>query len=486
VFLTISTTARPATDLGFLLHKHPGRAQAFGVAAGTAHVFYPQAGDGVCTAALLLDLDPTRTGEGHVDDRPYAAGSLLAVALGTVFRTAMASRCTARPELPERALPLTVRIPTLACRTGVGLVERLFAPLGWAVDARPIPLDPAFPEWGDSRYLDTTLTATLRLADALTHLYVLLPALDGSKHYRVGADEVDKLLRAGETWLAGHPERTLITERYLVHRRAHVRTALERLAESDDVEEFPDALEQARVAARADSPGAVSDAGVASGEPGVAAIQRGTCGVVPADPTAAPQRPQPLAVARRAAVVAALNDAGARRVLDLGCGGGALLRDLLADASFTVIVGADVSAGALDAAERRLRRLPERAQARVTLRQSALTYADPALAGYDAAVLMEVIEHVDPERLPALENAVFGVARPGTVVVTTPNAEYNPLYPGLTGMRHADHRFEWTRAEFAAWCDGVASRRGYTVVRHPVGPGDPAAGAPTQMAVFSR
>jgi 3' terminal RNA ribose 2'-O-methyltransferase Hen1 len=251
---TATTTAEPATDLGYLLHKHPDRAQTFPVAAGSAHVFYPRAEPELCTAALLLEVDPVALVRGrsdaftlgqYVNDRPYAAGSMLAVALGAVFSSAMKGRCTARPELPSRAIPLTVHVPTLPCRGGAELVERLFAPLGWRVEAAPVPLDPQIPEWGDSRYLDTTLTGELRLADALTHLYVLLPVLDGAKHYWVDADEVDKLLRAGGEWLAAHPERELITKRYLAHRGSYVRAAMERLAEADDteVEALDNALE---------------------------------------------------------------------------------------------------------------------------------------------------------------------------------------------------------------------------------------------------
>jgi 3' terminal RNA ribose 2'-O-methyltransferase Hen1 len=204
--------------------------------------------------------------------------------------------------------------------------------------------------------------------------------------------------------------------------------------------------------------------------------------------TEVPERPEPLAVQRRGSVLAVLRGAGARRVLDLGCGGGALLRDLLAEPSFTEIVGVDVSARALEIAARSLHldRMPERKRERITLRQSALTYVDASLSGYDAAVLMEVIEHIDEERLPALERAVFGVARPGVVVVTTPNVEYNVRFSGLAGMRHADHRFEWTRAQFGEWATGVAERRGYAVRFLPVGPDDPEVGPPTQMAVFER
>ncbi|GAA2786407.1 3' terminal RNA ribose 2'-O-methyltransferase Hen1 [Saccharopolyspora taberi] len=458
MFVTLTTTHEPATDLGFLLHKHPDRAQSFDVAAGTAHVFYPVAEPSECTAALLLDVDPVGLVRGrrddsfslgqYVNDRPYTANSLLAVALGTVFRTALNGRCDARPELAATAIPLRVRVPALPCRGGRELVTRLFEPLGWQVEADPVPLDPRIPEWGDSRYVDLRLSGQLRVSEALSHLYVLLPVLDNAKHYWVTEEEIDKLLRAGDGWLAAHPERELISNRYLAHRKSYVRSALTQLAESDDTD--ADELDNALAPAVADNP-------------------------------------EPLAVQRRGSVLAALRAAGARRVLDLGCGSGALLGDLAREPSFTEIVGADVSARALEVAARNLDRLPAAKRERVTLRQSALTYHDPALAGYDAAVLMEVIEHVEPDRLPALERAVFGSAHPGSVVVTTPNVEYNVLFEKLPAgaFRHPDHRFEWTRQQFREWAEGVAARNGYRVRLLPVGPEDPGAGAPTQLAVFT-
>ena len=460
MLLTLSTTYEPATDLGFLLHKNPGRAQRTDLPAGIAHVFYPEATETRCTAALLLEVDPValaRTAtEGfslgqYVNDRPYAASSLLAVALGKVFASARRGISKERPELVDEPLPLEVRLPALSCRGGVDLARRFFAPLGWDVDARPVPYDP--PEWGPSGYVDLRLSGRQRVADALNHLYVGLPVLDDAKHYWVGTDEIDKLLRAGEGWLAAHPERDLIAHRYLAHQRSLSRAAIERLLEdADDPDE--------------------EQAGGPSGHDAA-----DTAG------------PVPLARLRQEAVVAALRAAGASRVIDLGAGNGALLPALLADPRFTEIVAVEVSARALADAARRLHldRMPERQRARLTLLQSALTYTDARLHGYDAAVLMEVIEHVDPDRLPALVHAVFAAAAPATVVLTTPNAEHNVRYPALAGgFRHRDHRFEWTRAEFAAWAGPVADRYGYTVAHQGVGADDPEVGPPTQLAVFSR
>ncbi|WP_405469805.1 3' terminal RNA ribose 2'-O-methyltransferase Hen1 [Streptomyces canus] len=476
MFLTISTTGtpeRPATDLGFLLHKHPEKAQAFSTSYGRAHVLYPEADDQRCTAALLLEVDAValvRRGKGkgrggapdaalaqYVNDRPYAASSLLAVALSAVFSSAMRGVCSAKPELPSQTRPLRIEVPAVAARGGPELVRRLFEPLGWTVTAEPVALDTEFPEWGDSRYVRLELESTqLTVAEALRHLYVLLPVLDDAKHYWVASDEVDKLLRAGEGWLPAHPEQKLITSRYLSRRWSLTREAMERLelvrlAEADDseVEEIDNAVEAE---------------------------------------TETEEKPTPLAVQRREAILEALRAAGAARVLDLGCGQGQLVQALLKDPKFTEIVGVDVSVRALTIASRRLKldRMGERMASRVQLFQGSLAYTDKRLKGYDAAVLSEVIEHLDLPRLPALEYAVFDAARPRTVLVTTPNVEYNVRWESLPAghVRHGDHRFEWTRQEFRAWASSVAERHGYDVEFRPVGPDDPEVGPPTQMAIF--
>ena len=466
MLLTISTTHQPATDLGFLLHKNPGRLQSFRLPFGRADVFYPEAERGRCTAALLLGIDPVglvrpKPGASHaggwleqyVNDRPYVASSHLSVAIASVFRSALAGNSGERPELAESAIPLEARIPAVPSREGADLIRNLFEPLGYAVEIQGHPLDTRFPEWGDSPYFSMSLSSECRLRDLLAHLYVLLPVLDDDKHYWVGDDEVDKLLRFGEGWLGSHPQRDLISRRYLKHQRGLVRQAL----------------------------GQLLDAGQA--DPGIAAERQER----EEERLEAPLR---LGEQRIQAVLATLRTLGATRVLDLGCGEGRLMGELLGEPGIRAVTGLDVSHRALETARQRLRldTLPTRQRERITLLHGSLTYRDQRLSGHDAAVAMEVIEHIDAPRLDAFEEVVFGAARPGTVLITTPNAEYNTLFAGLPAgtFRHRDHRFEWTRGQFQTWARQVADRRKYDVRFQDIGPEHPAYGAPTQMGVFTQ
>ncbi|MHC4716502.1 MAG: 3' terminal RNA ribose 2'-O-methyltransferase Hen1 [Planctomycetota bacterium] len=475
MLLTITTTHRPATDLGYLLHKNPARCQEFEVSFGKAHVFYPVARQDRCTAALLLDVDPVgivrgaggmrRTGllGQYVNDRPFVASSFLSVAISQVFGTALSGRSKERPELVETPIPLEATLSVLPCRGGSDLLGRLFEPLGYDVHIAGLPLDEQFPDWGDSPYYTARLARTCKLSELLAHLYVLVPVLDNYKHYFVGDAEMDKLLARGAGWLAGHPEREAITKRYLKYKPSLARLALARLAEED----APDPL--------ADEPG-------------------------PDEGEERLERPISLNDQRIGAVLAALRGCEARSVIDLGCGEGRLLRELMKDRRFERIVGMDVSIRSLEIAadKLRLQRLPDRQRQRVELIHGSLMYRDGRLSGFDAATVIEVIEHLDPPRLAAFERVLFDCAKPVTIVLTTPNREYNAMWENLTvtpadgdqaavtKLRHRDHRFEWTRAEFAAWANAVADRFGYTVRFLPVGPEDPTLGPPTQMAVFAR
>jgi len=460
MLLTITTTHRPATDLGFLLMKHPDNVHSVELSFGKATLFYPEASEERCTAAITLEVDAVQLVRGkgsiedqYVNDRPYAASSLLSVALGRLLNTAMGGRSKLRQELAEQAIPLEAIMTPLPARGAADLLATLFEPLGYLVQADPIPLDPAHPEWGDSPYVSLKLSGQMRLAALLTHLFVLIPVLDNNKHYYVGEAEVEKLLRKGEGWLETHPARELIVRRYLrgfggLMRKANAQ--LDERVEAEDAEEHAqrDSAEEAI------------------------------------------EKPIRLNDRRMERVVALIRELGATSVLDLGCGEGRLLRELLKVPGLSKIIGVEVAPRVLAGAGDRLKLdyMPDMKRQRIELLQGSLVYRDDRLKGFDAAAAIEVIEHMEAERLPAFEAAIFGHAQPGAVIVTTPNREYNALFEGMKpdAMRHPDHRFEWTRAEFRHWAESVGLAHGYAVRFDGIGNEDAAHGHPTQVAVFTR
>ena len=465
MLLTITTTHQPANDLGYLLHKHPERFQSFDLSFGKAHVYYPEVSAERCSACLLLDVDAVGMVRGrnadqsfllaqYVNDRPYAASSFMSVAIAQVFGSALQGRCKDRPELATTVIPLTARIDVLPVRGGERFLRGVFEPLGYEVEAVRSPLDERFPEWGESPYFAVTVRKTTTLTELLTHLYVLIPVYDNNKHYWVGDDEMEKLLAKGEGWLANHPEKEEITRRYLKYQPSLFRLALARLVEEEepaDTEEGDQPKEKAEEVL---------------------------------------EKPISLNEQRLGAVAASLRASGGKRVLDLGCGEGKLIRELLRDKQFDEVVGLDVSIRTLEVAQRRLKvdRLPAMQANRLKLIHGSLMYRDKRLEGFDAAAVVEVVEHLDPPRLSAFERVLFEFARPTTVVLTTPNREFNVTWETLPAgkFRHPDHRFEWSRQEFQGWAQGIAERFGYVVRFLPVGPEHPQHGPPTQMGVFQR
>lgn len=458
MLLTITTTRNPATDLGYLLHKHPAKVQTFPLTAGDVHVFYPEATVEKCTAALLLDLDPVRLTrksgpggndfalEAYVNDRPYVASSFMSAAISQAYSSAMNGRCKDKPELVDVALPLEVSLSVLPVSGGEPLLRSLFEPLGYEVSVQAFPLDAQYPEWGQSRYYQVTLKNTLPLWMLLSQLYVLMPVCDNDKHYFVGHHEIEKLMEKGRGWLDEHPARELIVRRYMKHLGPLSRQALQLImkdeAEPDTAEDTPEPVEKIR-----------------------------------------------LHDLRLQTVRDLLLEHQVSSVADLGCGEGKLLRLLTEKSAFTRILGMDVSYRSLEIAAEKLKvdRMSDKQRQRLELIQGSLLYKDKRLSGFDAATLVEVIEHLDPPRLAAMEKVVFEYARPSLVIITTVNAEYNIKYESLAAgaFRHNDHRFEWTRPEFEAWAVAVAGRFGYSVTFRPLGEWDDAVGAPSQLALFT-
>jgi 3' terminal RNA ribose 2'-O-methyltransferase Hen1 len=453
MLLTITTTKESATDLGYLLHKHPDKIQTFDLAFGKAKVFYPEADDNICTVALLLDIDPVKlvrkSREGlqqYVNDRPYTASSFLSVAIARVFGTALGGKCNQKPELVNTTIPLIAKIPALPCYGGETVLRKLFEPLGYTLNLQQHLLDTKFTEWGNSPYFTVELSHKITLQTLLSHLYVLIPVLDTDKHYWVGDEEVEKLLRHGEGWLKEHPEQKLIASRYLKYQGKLICDALSQL-ETDNL-----ALDN------------------------ISEQQETTL-----------EKPISLNQQRLEVVVNTLKDIGAKRIIDLGCGEGKLINKLLLDKQFTEIVGVDVDYRSLEIARKKLKvDLIILEQQRIKFLHGSLTYKDKRLSGYDAATVIEVIEHLDEFRLATFAQILFQFTRPKTIIITTPNQEYNVKFPSLpTGkFRHPDHRFEWTRNEFKTWCDRAAEEYNYQVQFYSIGTEDNLVGAPTQMAVF--
>ena len=479
MLLTITAEGENAAALSFLMHKHPDKLQQVELSVGSAYIFYPEYGTEKVTAALLLDIDPigmVRNAKNfagkdfllgqYVNDRPYVASSFMSSAISKAFSSAMNGSCKEHPDYTELPLALTAKISVMpAPRGGELLIKRLFEPLGYTVEAERHLLDTQFSEWGYGKYFTLTLKNTLPLKDLLSHLYVLIPVLDTEKHYFITQNEVEKLLQKGKGWLEQHPEREIIVSRYLINLKSLVRSAFEVLQAAEDgiIPDTDDETEQDELTKIEDTAAAHTQ------------LQK--------------VKKERLHDIRLRLVAEKLKQSGAASVIDLGCGDGKLLRLLLKEKQFTRIAGTDVSYSELEKSQDKLHwnEMPEKQRERLSLFQSSLTYRDKRFCGFDAAAVVEVIEHLDPNRLPALEKSLFTYAKSQTIVLTTPNREYNVRYENLSAgkVRHSDHRFEWTRSEFAAWAERVARENNYTVAFFPVGEEEENIGAPSQMAVFT-
>ncbi|HEY7356454.1 MAG TPA: 3' terminal RNA ribose 2'-O-methyltransferase Hen1 [Ktedonobacterales bacterium] len=476
MLITLTCYAPNAAELGFLLRKHPASVFEREFSAGKVWAFYPEVADDHLTIACLTEIDPVGLVRGpasaalleqYVNDRPYVASSLTSVALKTAFATAMSGRSQSHPERVTEKVRWETTLPAVACEAGENLIRRLFTPLGYMVTTTRLPLDAQFPAWGESDLYRVLLEGMQTVQDMFTHLYLLLPVLDNSKHYYVDNDETEKLIAHGGAWLAAHPERELIARRYLRYKRPLIISALARLTELEDEAVSPDEEE-----AEPETPEAPETA------------------ESPAPTQKSKDAAPGLHEQRLNAVMAAIREVGARSLADLGCGEGRLLALALKEPALMHILGVDVSSQALALARRRLRleQLPAAQRERIQIEQGSLLYRDRRLEGFDVAALVEVIEHLDPPRLSAMERVLFEHARPRRVVITTPNREYNVQWEpvGNERLRHADHRFEWTRAECRAWAERVATTYRYRFSHQELGPAQERLGAPSQLVIFDR
>ncbi|MBR0149548.1 MAG: 3' terminal RNA ribose 2'-O-methyltransferase Hen1 [Lachnospiraceae bacterium] len=472
MLLTITYRGENTQDLGYLLYKNPARPQSVQLSMGRAYIFYPEVSDEETTVALLVSLDPLNLAKGktgslekglfaYVNDRPYVASSFMTNAINRVFGTAMTGRCDSRPELAASELDLEAKIYMLPVRGNKNFLNEVFEPLGYEVKYETFCVDEEYPGWGECDCVNLMLHGKVRVADLLNQLYILIPVFDLQRHYFVNDTDVEAIVKHGENWLPSHPLAERIVRRYFKMARSLGREASERLGISV----------------------AIVDDGDAS--------QDGNGAFIPLDQ------------ARLEAVLDEILRCGAKTCIDLGCGEGKLIKLLLDSGKPETIAGADVVTGELKKAAERIgyERLPERQKQKVKLFQGSLMYPDERFKGYDCMSVIEVMEHIEPERLPMLEQVVFKWAAPKMVIFTTPDRRYNENYGLYDGqMRHDDHRFEWDREEFEKWTGHICEKYGYTVtvkgidVNHNE-PGDGEqerasfifttdGSSPTQMAVF--
>lgn len=463
MLLTITLKGENTQDLGYLLHKNPYRPQWFDLSFGKAYVFYTELSDNRTTAAMLLDINPVDLARGklgckdgglfdYVNDRPYVASSFMSSAIVNVFGTAMNGKCAKRQELADTPLELEATVHMLPCRGDDTLPKEIFEPLDYTVEVKSTVLDEKFPEWGESCYIDLTVSGKVKMSDLLNHLYVLIPVFDKQKHYYVSEDEIDKLMKHGDGWLNSHPAKNKIIRRYFDMRKSYASKAIGKLIETETQDDT---------------------------EPELPTMQSET-----------KEKKTPLNTLRMEAVKNAVLESGAQSVIDIGCGEGKLTGMLLHEQQIKRVTAADVSVHVLEKAKQKLHydRMSPYKKNKLTLMQASLTYKDKRFSGHDAACVIEVIEHLDTQRISAFERVLFEYASPHTVILTTPNKEYNINYPILENgdLRHHDHRFEWTREQFRDWCEHICSTFGYSVKISNIGETDEIHGSPTQMGVFTK
>lgn len=457
MLLTINYKGSHTQDLGYLLHKNPSRPQVFTLNCGKAYVFYTEVSDASTTAALVLDIDPIDLARGkvgstdgglfdYVNDRPYVCSSFMSTAISKVFGTAMSGRSKEKQELADTPLNLTAKIHMLSANNQ-NMISEIFEPLGYTIEVETFQNDDKFAQWGQSKYVNLTLSGTVLLRDLLNHLYTLIPVFDTQKHYYISDEEIEKLLSHGEGWLKGHPKCEYIISRYLNRRKSLINKALNRLIGEPETDETE-----------------LTERHEKEKKPNLNQMRLKT-------------------------VVNEVLASGAKSVIDMGCGEGNLTRLLIMEKQLTKIAACDVSFTALERAKDKLKldRLHETLQDKLNLFQSSLTYRDKRFEGFDCACVVEVIEHLDISRLAAFTRILFEFSRPKTVILTTPNIEYNVNYEHMKEnvLRHTDHRFEWTRDQFTEWANDVCEKYDYKFEIKEIGDNDSEYGVPTQMGVFT-
>ncbi len=442
MILNFNVKGENADKISFLLHKSPNKLHQFSLGFGSAYVFYSKYERNDVSFSLLVDIDPidlvrgkNKNSQGifdYVNDRPYATSSFLCSAIAQVFSTALSGRSKEYEHLVKEEMEFKVEVVSLKVKTNLIMLNKIFDPLGYELEIKSHLLDEKIFGEEESNYVDLILKNKLTLQSVLQHLYVLIPVFDNNKHYFVNNDEVEKLLSKGGDWIDVHPEKDFITSRYLNSKFIDAKK-LESLFSKEQNKMIEE------------------------------------------------RKKNSLNSQRLSQVTDVIESLNIKSLVDLGCGEGKLIKELLNNTSVEKILGVDISINVLKKAARKLKY--DTVKDKIELVQSSAVYYDERFTEYEAICLIEVIEHIDEQKLYLLKENVFNLVKPKYVIITTPNVEYNTVYE-LDGYRHSDHRFEWSRSEFRLWCEEICNQYNYDVEYFSIGEEMETVGNSTQMGVF--
>ncbi|MFN8672328.1 MAG: 3' terminal RNA ribose 2'-O-methyltransferase Hen1 [Candidatus Sericytochromatia bacterium] len=461
MLLSITCEDKNCQELSWILHKRPDKIQSFPIISGNAYVFYPEYSDNKVKVCLALDIDTINLVrklrlpvasyalQHYVNDKPYTASSFMSSAIANVFSSALNGICKEKPEIVDLILPLEVEISVLKVLGGEALIKRLFEPLGYQIEVESFNLDEDFKNWGKSRYYKIKLKNNITIKELLSHLYVLIPVFDMDKHFYIGTTEVESFLKKGDKWLQIHPEKGAIVRRYFKNLGKYSNLVLNRL--NDSLENTYQEMEI---------------------------------------PKEIKEKKESLQKIRLNTVLEKLENLYTTSVVDIGCGEGMLLKLLKSKKRFEKICGTDVMYQNLLIAKDKLdleETTTHRAD-RIKLFQSSILYKDERLKEYETVCLIEVIEHIEEDRLDSLEEILFGYLNPKYAIISTPNAEYNAVYmpENPTNFRHDDHRFEWNRDQFRQWVNKICEKFSYSAEFFDIGDVHEKLGTPTQAVIFKR
>lgn len=461
MLLSITCEHEHSQELSWLFHKNPDKIQSFNIIAGKAFVFYPEYSDKKVKICLALDIDTvtlvrklklpldSHLLQHYVNDRPYVVSSFMSTAISNVFSSALNGNCKDKPELIDVIFPFEVEISVLKVIGGESLIKKFFEPLGYEVETESFNLDEKFENWGKSRYYKVKLKNNLTLKDLLSHLYVLIPTFDMEKHFYIGNIEAENFLKKGESWLKTHPEKETIIKRYFRKLGKYSNYILSKLNENQEDEEKELEID-----------------------------------------IEVKKKKESLQTIRINTIFDKLCELGTKTVADVGCGEGKLLRLLKNKPQFQKICGTDVVYKNLIIAKDKLD-LDEVAThnlEKINIFQSSILYKDDRLKEYETICLIEVIEHIEEDRIVFLEKIVFGYLNTKNVLISTPNSEYNNVYmpENSDSFRHEDHRFEWNREEFKNWVEKICNNFNYNADFFGIGDYNEQFGYPTQAVILKR